>query len=201
MKNSLTRIALGIAVALSAAQAGAAVLNFDDLGPGSYFSGLTNAEYRGFRFGDTTTANWFWNDTVPATSPFTASSGNTWLGLLGGNPAPAITSAVDFVFNGASFAGFEFIFYKLYLDGNEVSSSNATPCVLGSTHTFCASDYSGMVDSVVIFSNPGFPDSYYAMDDFTYNASATVSEPGSFALVAGALVALGTAARRRRKAA
>jgi hypothetical protein len=201
MKKTLSPIAPGIVAALSAAQASAAVLNFDDLGPGDFFSTRANAEYAGFRFGDTSAATWFWNDAVPTVSPDVPASGTTWLGLLpGNNPTPAIGSAVDFVFEGASFARFEFISYRLYRHGVEVSSSATSPCLLGAAHAVCASGYSGRLDSVVIVSNPALPDIYFAMDDFTYRPVSPIPEPSSYGLMACSLAALGMASRRRQQA-
>lgn len=133
--------------------------------------------------------------------------GSTWLGVdVSGAPtgptdnlAPAITSTVDFVFDGASFAGFESVRYVLSLDGAEVFTSNA--CALTVAHAFCSSGYGGLVDKVVIESvnPPGVNGIFFAMDNFTYSTAVagTVPEPAGLALTAAALGLAGWAGRRR----
>jgi hypothetical protein len=212
MRKRMSRLAIGVIAAQAAMHAGAAVLDFEGLPifgsapneSGGYFSDLAGAEYNGFRFGNTAAQSWYWNPNPDADplGAYNASSGRMWVGsFTGSSTTSAITSATAFVFNGASFAGYEPITYELSLN-NTVVFSSSTSCVLTTTHQFCASGYSGLVDSVVIKSNPAFADTYFAMDDFTYNEPvATVPVPATGALVAGSLALLALTRRHRGRAA
>lgn len=200
------------------------MLTFDDLPifpkasggvQGSYFDNsslITDYTYQGFRFANENGSRWFWNPETNATGePFAGVGGSTWVGVnTDGDPAgasdnfsPAITSVVDFTFDGAFFTGYDPIQFKLYLNGNLVKT---TSCVLPGTQTpiFCGSQYGGLVDQVVIENlTPATerPSAWYAMDNFTYNTAAPVPEPGTHALMVGSLAALLLASRRRKKAA
>lgn len=178
------------------AMASAAVLNFDDLPSGPQFF---LADYRGFSFGtnDAATTAWFHTDEInpfyaaASGSIFIATDGNVHSGGLL-EPTQAIRSAVDFVFDGAFFTGFDTVSYELYLDGTLVHSS-APSAALSNRPLFVASGYAGLVDAVVVRGTQGF----FALDDFTYNSHLSVPEPGTLALALLGGLAGATVARRR----
>ncbi len=199
-------------------EASAIVLTFDDLpitgtppnATGAYFDSLPSATYNGFSFANQSGNRWFWNpnrDLVPG-GPFNGVNDSTWVGVdttatpegASDNVAPAITSAVDFNFDGASFAGFDPVRFKLYLDGALVSTSIG--CSLTNVSTFCASGYSGLVDTVVIenLTPAGVPPgAYFSMDNFTYNTVSAVPVPGALMLLASGLPVLARYSRRRKQ--
>jgi hypothetical protein len=194
LQSRVARAAAAVALACVAQAGNAAVLNFDDLTSTTLPDWFT-ADYHGFRFGtnNTATTAWFFTDEV---SPnYGASSGNQYVStdfnLYSGAPFEAtqgITSAVDFVFNGAYFSGFDQIRYQLYNNGVLVHTS-ADSALLDATPRFVTSGYNGLVDEIVILGTQGL----YAMDDFTYN----VPEPTSLALVLLAGVAGALTLRRK----
>jgi hypothetical protein len=190
------------ACALAAPVANANVLTFDDLSGSAYFT----STYDGFSFGnlDGQTNQWYWSDAVDSAYP--ARSGSTTVStdasLFNGLPsedAMAITSATQFIFQGAYFSGPSAtltgtpaeISYKLY-DGSTLVYTSAPSAALDDVSTFVASGYTGDVTSVVISG----PQGYYAMDNFTF--SAAVPEPMTTAMMLAGIGALGFLARRHR---
>jgi hypothetical protein len=178
------------------AMASAAVLNFDDLPSGAQFF---TADYQGFSFGTNNLATTAWFHTDESSPFYAAVSGSIYIatdvnvhngGLL--EPTQAIRSAVDFVFDGAFFTGFDTVSYELYLDGTLVHSS-AQSAPLSNRPLFVASGYAGLIDAVVVRGSQGF----FALDDFTYNSHLSVPEPGTLALALLGGLAGATVARRR----
>ena len=178
--------------------ASADVLTFDDLGPGRQFF-LSN--YQGFMFGtnDIDTTAWFHTSEV---SPFyKPKSGANYVatdfGLYVGQPTyigtQAISNTIPFVFDGAWFSGGDPVGYQLYLDNTIVHTTGPSPTVEG-VPLFVASNFSGLVTSVVVFGNQGF----YAMDDFTFNTAA-IPEPQTNALMLAGLAVVGVSMLRRRR--
>lgn len=212
-KKLLGAVALA-ALATTGQVSQAAVLTFDDLigtGPQGPAFDWFKADYNGFKFGNnsTLTNTWFHTDETDLPIPlpeYTPVSGNRYASTCQPDPTACpthigtiqeatlpITSAIDFVFNGAFFSGYDTISYKLYNNGSLVHTS-AESADLGGTGVplFVASGYNGLVDEVVVYGSQGF----FAMDNFTYNVTS-VPEPGSLALVALAGLA-GVAVRRKR---
>jgi len=199
MKNTF-RTALALAaVACMGTTAQASVLTFEDLPSGG--AAFFVADYNGFRFGtnNSQTTAWFYTDEV--TPFYTPQSPTHFIAtdftLYTGAPfeaAQSITSAVDFVFNGAYFSGEGQIRYQLYNNGALVYTSGDSVALTDSPAVFFASGYAGLVDEIVILGKQGF----YALDNFTYNEPTQVPEPGALSLVmlAGLLGAVAT----RRKA-
>lgn len=197
MKLLLRKVAAAVALVAALPAAQADVLNFDDLNSFGFFS----APYQGFSFGtlDSKTGAWLYDNV--STAPFVSKSplshvatdfhlytpGNLW------EDAQAITSPVDFKFDGAWFSGYNKVKFKLYLNGGLVFTSGES-AELSATPAFLASGYTGLVDAVVVSGEQG----YYAMDDFTYN-TAVVPEPSTYALMALGLCAVGFVANRRRR--
>jgi hypothetical protein len=190
------------ALACLSVGAQASVLTFEDvpLSTGRHFF---LADYHGFTFGtnNINTNAWFYTDEI--TPFYTPSSPTHFIAtdyqLYTGTTFEAtqsITSAVDFIFNGAWFTGQDQIRYQLYNNGSLVHTSADSLALNDSSPIFVNSGYTGLVDEVVILGTQGF----YALDDFTYNEGTGVPEPTSLALVllAGAV---GVGATRRRAAA
>ena len=207
----LFKIAALAALAATGPAPQAAVLTFDDLvGTGPTGPGLDwfTADYQGFRFGNNSaqTNTWFHTDESASGGSlpeYTPVSGARYVATCAPDPTQCpshtgalheatlpITSAIDIVFNGAYFSGYDTVYYELYDDGALVHTSAASPDLGGTgVPVFVASGYFGAVDQVVVRGRQGF----FAMDDFTYSV---VSEPGGLALVALAGL-MGLATRRR----
>lgn len=198
MSRLLNRTGAALVLALAMPVATAAVLNFDDLsgGPAFFLS-----DYQGFRFGtnDIATTAWFYTDLAGPTyvphsgTHYIATDFQLYSGGLN-DPTQPISRTTPFVFSGAYFSGIDTITYQLFAGSTLVYTSSAS-APLTSTSTFIASGYSGSVNSVVIVGHQGF----YALDDFTYTAAASVvPEPETLPLLAAGLLCLGLAVQRRR---
>jgi len=191
-------VAAAVVVGLMPVVASASVLTFDDLPSGNHFF---LADYNGFQFGDNQLATNAWFHTDIPDAQYSAVSGSTYVATdaalyPGQQPLQAtmpITSATDFVFNGAFFSGYDTVEYKLYLNGSLVYTS-AQSATLSPAAIYVSSGYSGLVDSVVVLGTQG----YYAMDNFTYNETAAVPEPGTPALLMVGAAFLGIVSRKKR---
>lgn len=181
MKTTFKKLLAAAALVMAAPLASATVLNFDDLtglGAMTTYGGLTFTDWTHYDF---------------VQPPFNAASGKTR--LFDTTNANAFGSATAFTFQGANFAGqdgvnvrFDLFFNGAYLFSSSVLSVSATP-------TFLASGYAGLVDRVTVSS--GNPD-FFVMDDLTFNATSDVPEPGSLALLFGAMGVMGVMGRRRK---
>ncbi len=172
--------ALVLIFALSSPCTQAGVLNFDDLP-----ANVSMAEYGGL-----TWRGWIAVDRQPA--PFTAASGDTRLVNLSNDNS--FSSSVAFTFQGAHFAGYATVNFELFHRGLLVAVSG--PLATTDAPTFLASGYQGLVDQVTIVADlPQF----FVMDDVVINSAtrAEVAEPGSLALLMGALGVMGALGRRR----
>lgn len=192
--SGLTGAVLAVGSAFSTA-AQADVLTFEDLGG---VLGFFTVPYKGFSFGtnDANTNPWFYTRQV---SPYyKPKSGVRYVAtdyqLYDLQPlertAP-ITSATDFVFDGAWFTGGATVQFELYRDGRLVHRSVESP-ELSAVPLYLPSGYSGLVDSVIVLGTQG----YYAMDDFTFN-SRPIPEASTGAMLGGGLVLLAFAFLRR----
>jgi len=198
MLEHFGKTALTLAAVCSMGAAQAAVLTFDDLPAGETFF---LSDYQGFRFGTNlmATTAWFHTDQVsafytPATpTKYISTDFQLYTGALF-EATQGITSAVDFVFDGAFFSGFDRVRYQLFNNGVLVHTS-ADSALLNNTPTFHASGFSGFVDEVVVLGSQGF----YALDNFTFNSGLNVPEPATYSLVVAALLAAGVSRRRRAR--
>ncbi len=207
MTRNLCKFIASGALALATVGAQAAVLTFEDMLPFPTGEHFFVADYKGFKFGTNSVAtnHWFYTDEVtPFYTPkspthFIATSGSPLFPFTGAplEAAQSITSAVDFIFDGAWFSGFGQIQFKLYNNGILVHTSAVSGSLNDSTPIAVNSGYTGLVDELVVLGQQTF----FAMDDFTFNTGRNlVPEPTSLALVllAGAV---GVGAARRRSAA
>jgi hypothetical protein len=194
MIRTTALMALALAAGLPNS-ANADVLSFEDLvGNLKFFT----QPYHGFSFGnnDVDTNPWFY--TSQASIYYKPKTGVKYVAtdyqLYGQAPFEAtlpITSDTDFVFNGAWFTGGAQVRYDLFLNGALVHTSADSP-ELTAVPVYLASGYNGLVDAVVVRGTQG----YYAMDDFTFNASL-VPETSTGALLACGLLAMGFRLARR----
>ncbi len=197
MVGALRNFCIFVFVLAAALPAKASVLTFDDLKGVEFFT----LNYNGFQFGtnDIATTAWFHTD---QTSPnYSAQSPTQYVATDVGlydssNPYQAtqsITRAIDFVFDGAFFSGFDTVGYQLLLNGALVFTS-APSSGLTNTPNFVASGYAGAVDEVIVFGRQGF----YALDDFTYHAVSGIPEPSTWAMMLFGFAGVGFLAYRRR---
>jgi hypothetical protein len=190
MRKYIACLVTGVILLFSAVVSNATILNFDDLSGW----GTVPVNYGGLTWNDS-----WWSFTseppyYPAYSDprvvtsFDNMNGISWTGL----------NYVDFptasIFNGAYFSGWNTIGYDLYYHGSKVAS---TPDV-DNTHvsTFIASNYSGLVDRVFIRGSQ----SYFAMDNFTFNEnSSQVPEPTTMLLLGLGLMGVAGVRRKFKK--
>lgn len=187
-----------VLILISLSKAEAATLDFENLDPSPASFDVMPSPYEGFTF-----TGWYYGpDTLytPASGVidlFTdyADPGNPDAYVITVNNS--ITSATPFIFEGASFSGYSGVTFELYLGGNRVHTSAMLPDAVGDDPympTFLASGYGQAVDTVKVSGVQGF----YAMDDFTYSAVASVPEPATYAMLVVGLLAVGGLARRQR---
>jgi len=191
MHSVLRNIAFSAAIALLSPFASAAVLNFDDIaGPDDITAVPDN--YGGL--------DWSQSGLNVITSeqyPFTPRSGQgrvTTDWIDGGPVASTICFLAPTVFNGAWFSGFgdSSVRFDLYFQGQLVATS--AELLLAEAPAYLDAGWDSVIDTVVVSS--GFQASY-AMDDFTFESPAQVSEPGSLALMLAGIGVVGTLRRRR----
>lgn len=188
MKQILSRAALGALLLATAGWAAAdtTVLGFDDIGS----AGALPASYGGL---DWSGSSWLVFDGPQA--PYTPHSGDWRVATDFGSSDAA--SAVRFlepsVFVGAWFSGFSdaTVTVQMYLGGALVATSPTL--APAEAPSFLASGYAGLVDRLVFVSPQ---QAFYAMDDFTFNASP-VPEPQAWLMLGAGLAALRLRARRR----
>lgn len=177
------------ALALSATRASAqqTVLSFEDFTPCDNGGGNVGM-YGTVNFNHQFTC-YSW-----AQSPYNASSGTNRVYVSGQNSG-TFNFTTPSVFNGASFAGYDSVYFDMYLNGSLVSTSG--PITLSGTPTFLSSGYNGQVDQVVVNGTNG----QFVMDDVTFGAATitTTPEPGSLALLGTGLVGLVPMLRRKRR--
>ncbi len=198
MKNNMKKIAasIGFAFAVGGActSASATVLTFDDINSGFGVVQLAQ-NYGGLNWDYN--SNWnlgwqVWNTNqfyYPAqTPPNVAFAHSTNIG---------VSFLTDSVFDGAYFGGSAQARYDLYLDSNLVHSSTfANMGTNGNPAAWVGSGYSGLVDRVQVVTNGGGAD--WVMDNFTYNSTAPIPEPETYAMMLAGLGMLGFMARRRK---
>ena len=181
MKKALTVLAgaLLLTGALSA-QAATVVLDFEDL-PGS---GVMPDGYHGL-------INWeagVWNYYDSPQSPYTPHSGVVRTYQSASDTTPSWTFLTPVVFDGAWWSGQSSASaqYNLYDASNTLVATSGV--VFGSsTPTWLASGYSGLVSHVEVLTPQA---DYIVMDDLTYETTAPVPEPGTYALLAAGIAGL-----------
>ena len=177
MRSLFRNFAAGVAFALCAPLASAAVLTFDDIvGPDGYAS--VPANYGGLDWSQSGFSVF-----SAEQAPFTAHSGQgrvTTDWIDGGPVASTIRFLAPTIFSGAWFSGYgdSSVRFDLYSAGQLVASSAWLQ--LSESPVFLDAGWKGAIDTVVVAS--GFQASY-AMDDLTFDSAAEVPEPGSLALL------------------
>lgn len=168
--------------AMAASPARATVVNFDSL-PGN---GPMPATYGGIAWAPG------WNYVSVENPAFNAHSSPTRVYSVDAETSFSFLNG-DQVFEGAWFAGYYYVSFNLYYDGELVHSSPVLEMFGSGPARFLATGYAGLVDSVTVVGVAGG----YAMDDLTYHAE--VPEPGMPELLAaGMLAAAGLNARSRK---
>ena len=193
-------VVTGVGLGVTASNTYGSTLTFEDLNPTPALFDTVPTPYNGFAY-----TGWFYGpDTV-----FTPASGTIDLFTDYADPndpgafvitnSNAITSAIDFFFDGAWFSGYSGVTFELWLDGVLVHTSDTladAPGVDPYLPTLLASGYAGLVDKVVVSGVQG----YFAMDDFTFRLSdvSNVPEPQTLAMALLALGLGGFASMRKR---
>lgn len=195
----MKRFALATILAAVCAHAGAAVLNFDDLGSAS--SVPTN--YGGLTWG----FNWVTYSDADYSSygnTYGSPSGEIAVFNSGGVTQVGLNSGADFNFNGAYFTG--------WAGNNSVVGYTATSLTISGynngsligqlTTTLSANQYDWVtanlngIDELRFTQNNGNAH-WWLMDNFTFNESSQVPEPASLALLGIALAGVGVVRRKR----
>lgn len=188
MKQILRSATLGALLLASAGWAAAdtTVLGFDDIGS----AGALPALYGGVNWAG---SSWVVFDGPQA--PYTPHSGEWRVATDFGSSdaASAIRFVEPSVFVGAWFSGFSdaTVTVQMYLGGTLVATSPSL--APAETPSFLASGYAGLVDRLV-FTSP--QQAFYAMDDFTFEASP-VPEPQAWLMLATGFAGLALRMRRR----
>lgn len=192
MPSMIYNLVAAAALALCAPFASATVLTFDDIA-GADGYGAVPINYGGL---DWSGAGW--SAFSGEFAPYAAHSGDGRIATNWG--ATGADSTIRFlaptVFDGAWFSGMAeaTVTFQLYLGGDLVATSSTLG--MSDASAFLSSGWAGAIDAVVVSSN--LADPFYVMDDFSFQGTSEVPEPGTLALVLAGLGLAGRAARRRR---
>ena len=192
--NSLQHRLAAVAIAASAlgglgATASATTATFDDIGA----AGALPASYAGL---DWSAGGWSFTDALQ--SPYTPHSGQfaAYTNWDTTDDSSLIRFSTPSSLQGAWFAGLggATVTFELYYQGLLVATSPTLDP--GSTPSYLASGYTGVIDSLRIAS-PGHGS--FVMDDLGYTAVAPVPEPQTYALMLAGIGIVFIAVRRRSR--